>query len=66
VKFSGIDELKSINLAGEVLDSTAYNKWASENKNSSKVKDDKAVKTDKTTTVGATTAAAATTKKSKK
>ena len=38
VKFAGIDELKSINLAGEVLDSAAYNKWASENKTSPKAK----------------------------
>ena len=38
VKFAGIDELKSINLAGEVLDSTAYNKWASGNR-STKVKE---------------------------
>jgi hypothetical protein len=60
VKFSGIDELKSINLAGEVLDSTAYNKWASENKNSSKIKGDKA-QTDKVT-LDATTAAAKKTK----
>jgi len=50
VKFAGIDELKSINLAGEVLDSTAYNNWAAENKNSSKTKEtsDK-VKTEKVT-----------------
>ena len=39
VKFAGIDELKSINLAGEVLDSAAYNKWASENKTSPKAKE---------------------------
>ena len=62
VKFAGIDELKSINLAGEVLDSTAYNNWAAENKNSSKSKEtsDK-IKTEKVT-VGTTTAA----KKNKK
>ena len=40
VKFSGIDELKSINLAGEVLDSAAYAKWSSENKNNPKVTGD--------------------------
>ena len=62
VKFAGIDELKSINLAGEVLDSTAYNKWASENKTSPKAKETSyKAKTEKTT-LGATTAA----KKSKK
>ena len=62
VKFAGIDELKSINLAGEVLDSTAYNKWASQNKTSPKTKETSyKAKTDKITP-GATTAA----KKSKK
>ena len=45
VKFAGIDELKSINLAGEVLEPAAYDKWVAENKpaqnNSTvKVKDD--------------------------
>jgi len=62
VKFAGIDELKSINLAGEVLDSTAYNKWMAENKNNPKAKEtsDK-LKTEKET-LGATTAA----KKNKK
>ena len=56
VKFAGIDELKSINLAGEVLDSTAYNNWAAENKNNPKAKEtsDK-LKTEKET-LGATTA----------
>jgi len=62
VKFAGIDELKSINLAGEVLDSTAYNKWASENKISPKTKEtsDKA-KVEKTSVTETTVA-----KKSKK
>lgn len=32
VKFAGIDELKSINLAGEVLEPAAYDKWLSSNK----------------------------------
>lgn len=32
VKFSGIDEIKSINLAGEVLEPGAYDKWVAENK----------------------------------
>lgn len=31
VKFAGVDEVKSISLAGEVLDSTAYAKYLSEN-----------------------------------
>jgi hypothetical protein len=39
VKFAGIAELKSINLAGEVLDSAAYNKWASQNKTGPKAKE---------------------------
>lgn len=45
VKFAGVDEIKQINLAGEVLDSTAYATWAASNKTSTdkttvKVKDD--------------------------
>ena len=32
VKFAGVDELKSINLAGEVLAPEAYDKWLAENK----------------------------------
>jgi len=32
VKFAGVDELKSINLAGEVLAPEAYDKWIAENK----------------------------------
>ena len=31
VKFAGVDEIKSINLAGEVLDAAAYDKWLAEN-----------------------------------
>ena len=56
VKFAGIAELKSINLAGEVLDAAAYDKWKAGNKTSPKVKDvsDK-TKLDKIT-LGATTA----------
>jgi len=62
VKFAGIDELKSINLAGEVLDSTAYNAWAAENKNNPKAKETtEKIKTEKVT-VGTTTEA----KKNKK
>ena len=41
VKFSGIDEMKSINLAGEVLEPAAYDKWLAGSKatgDSSKVK----------------------------
>src|SRR5476649_971478 len=30
VKFSGIDELKSMNLAGEVLEPKAYDKWVAD------------------------------------
>jgi hypothetical protein len=36
VKFNGVDELKSINLAGEVLEPAAYDKWVAENKGSTK------------------------------
>ena len=61
VKFAGVDEIKQINLAGEVLDSTAYATWAASNKTSIndkttvKVKDDgnkvkTETKTDATTT----------------
>jgi hypothetical protein len=38
VKFAGIDELKSINLAGEVLEPVAYDKWVAENKSGQKIK----------------------------
>lgn len=31
VKFAGVDEIKSINLAGEVLEPTAFDAWAAEN-----------------------------------
>ena len=48
VKFAGVDELKSINLAGEVLAADAYDKWTAENKNNKE-------KTNKVT-VGSTTA----------
>ena len=37
VKFNGVDEVKSINLAGEVLDASAYDKWLAENKGNTKV-----------------------------
>jgi len=46
VKFAGVDEIKQINLAGEVLEPKAYDTWASKNKTSAddkmnvKVKDD--------------------------
>ncbi|MEO6455780.1 MAG: DUF1573 domain-containing protein [Ginsengibacter sp.] len=40
VKFAGIDELKSINLAGEVLEPVAYDNWIVTNKTTIKVKDD--------------------------
>ena len=48
VKFAGIDEIKQINLAGEVMEPAAYDTWAAANKKTStddkttvKVKDDK-------------------------
>lgn len=31
VKFAGVDEIKSINLTGEVLEPAAYDKWVAEN-----------------------------------
>jgi hypothetical protein len=37
VKFAGINELKSVSLAGEVLEPAAYDKWLASNK--TKVKD---------------------------
>ncbi len=58
VKFAGVDEIKQINLAGEVMEPAAYDTWAAANKTtddktSVKVKDDK-VKTENKTT-GTTT-----------
>ena len=61
VKFAGVDEIKQINLAGEVLEPAAYDTWAANNKTETttddkttvKVKDDK-VKTE-TKTNGVTT-----------
>lgn len=48
VKFAGVDEIKQINLAGEVMEPAAYDTWAAANKKTStddkttvKVKDDK-------------------------
>ena len=47
VKFAGVDEIKQINLAGEVLEPSAYATWAATNKTTTdekttvKVKDDK-------------------------
>ncbi len=45
VKFAGVDEIKQINLAGEVLEPAAYDAWAATNKKTDenttvKVKDD--------------------------
>ncbi len=57
VKFAGVDELKSINLTGEVLDAAAYDKWVADNPKPStetKVKDDK-TKTITTNTDGSKT-----------
>ena len=58
VKFAGVDEIKQINLAGEVMEPAAYDTWAAANKTiddktAVKVKDDK-VKTENKTT-GTTT-----------
>ncbi len=57
VKFAGIDETKTINLAGEVLEPAAYDVWAAknktDNKTSVKIKDDK-VKTETKTPTGTT------------
>ena len=46
VKFAGVDEIKQINLAGEVLEPKAYDAWAAANnkadeKTTVKIKDDK-------------------------
>ncbi len=61
VKFAGVDEIKQINLAGEVLEPKAYDTWASTNKTSTddkmnvKVKDDgDKVKIETKTTSGTT------------
>ena len=56
VKFAGVDEIKSINLAGEVLEPGAYDKWlAADNKTSIKIKDDGAkIKTETKTANGTT------------
>lgn len=50
VKFDGVDDVKHLTLAGEVLETKAYDAWAAKNKTSNgttsvKVKDDK-VKTE--------------------
>lgn len=72
VKFAGVDELKSINLAGEVLDPAAYDKWLAENPTpapASKitVKDDgNKVKIQTTSTTGSTTTEKKKNKKHKK
>lgn len=68
VKFAGVDEIKQINLAGEVLEPAAYDAWAATNKKTDenttvKVKDDK-VKTETKTSTGTTTKSK--TKKGKK
>ena len=57
VKFAGVDEIKQINLAGEVMEPAAYDTWAAksktttEDKTTVKVKDDK-VKTETKTDGG--------------
>ena len=59
VKFAGVDEIKSINLGGEVLDPAAYDKWVAENsakpaESKTKITDDK-MKSTTTSTDGSTT-----------
>ena len=55
LKFAGVDEIQSLNLAGEVLEPAVYDKWLSENKTSIKVKDNGAkVKTETKTNAGTT------------
>ncbi len=56
VKFAGVDEIKQINLAGEVLEPAAYDTWASGGKTTTeqttvKIKDNK-VKTETKATTG--------------
>ena len=65
IKFAGVDDVKPIKLAGEVLEPKAYDAWAANNsgdKTTVKVKDDK-VKTETKTPNGTTKTK---TKKSKK
>jgi len=60
VKFAGVDEIKQINLAGEVLEPKAYDLWAAANNKTNtttttvKIKDDK-VKTETKSSKGVTT-----------
>ena len=70
VKFGGVDEIKSINLGGEVLDPAAYDKYLAENpakgiESKSKVTDNK-VKTTTTTADGSTSKAVHKNKKHRK
>ena len=72
VKFAGVDEIKSINLSGEVLDPAAYDKWVAENPakpaptaSKLKVTDDK-VKSTTTAADGTTTKVSQKSKKHKK
>lgn len=65
VKFGGVDEIKSINLGGEVLDPAAYDKYIAENP--TKVVDSKTKMTDtKSTTTLADGSTSKETHKSKK
>jgi hypothetical protein len=50
VKFSGVDETKSINISGEVLSPEAYDKWAAENETKKKQEAAAAAPAVKTTT----------------
>lgn len=60
VKFAGVDEIKQINLAGEVMEPKAYDSWAAANtkvaeKTTVKVKDDgNKIKTETKTSTGTT------------
>ncbi len=55
VKFAGVAEVQSINLAGEVLEPAAHAKWMAENKSSIKIKDNGAkTKTETKTNAGTT------------
>ena len=70
VKFAGVDEIKNINLSGEVLDPAAYDKWVAENnskpvESKTKITDDK-MKTTSTAADGTTTKVSHKTKKHKK
>ena len=70
VKFAGVDEIKQINLAGEVLEPAAYDTWAASNKTTTDDKTTVKVKDDgnkvKTTTKSDAVTTKSKTKKGKK